>query len=1333
MGMTSSPLPPRDQPSDASVAEAMIPRQLRQEDAVSNTDKIVSQDELHNFSCPLVILGEAGAGKTRLMQWLAESTGYVLCTARKLCSTSNPAKLLNDTNTLVIDALDELSTQREGDSVDAVLNKLEGAGYPRFILSCRVADWRSASSTALIREHYGAAVAELHLLPFDKNEARDFLSSRFSEDEAEHIEQHLTNRGLDALLGNPQTLLMIATVARTGPLPDSKTELFERTSNLLAREHRDERAEYQPPLADVLDAAGAACAALLLTGCEAITRLVASRDDGDLPIAELGQLPPRGAIHAALNSRLFRAAGVDRFTYLHRSIAESLGARWLAQRCANARQRRRLLHALQSYGGVPSALRGIHAWLAADHGIAQFVIRADPVGFIEYGDANNLSPNLARNLLEALRQLADQNPAFLSWNDFRVRAFLQPELRPEVTALIATKDTPFQLRVLLLQAMRDDQPGSPFANELRCIALDPSEWYATRSAAGEALFAVAIDEDWPQMVDLLRAVGDEDSIRLGVEWMRKLDYEPFTDQRIVSMVRAKASLEHRTIGPLFMLQRSLPTKRIDDVLDLLSRDLGPFDRQDGESDEATSTLTNFAYHLIARRLKTGPVEAVQLWYWLRPYKGSRGYHEDNRVAINDYLRKHDKLRQTIQSFVILDERSSEDSRRIAWDLHDCAAGLTLSEPDVIALLDKLDPALTTQERWKAIVQVARHDAAAGAPVREAARRFAEGRREDLAWINSLANPPKPQWQINDEAREEQHRTERLQKLVQVRASYAPHGDAMKAGEITALVRPAQAYLGMFHDLENQEPAARVTEMLGEELGAIALEGFEAALHRPAQFPTAQESVDALANNKILNANMVLAAGLAERVRSKTGFDDLTNECILKGFVAVHQTALSGHQDTDGLDDAIATSALDRGVWKQGVRLRVEAQFSSLDKGVHELYDVMRDKAFREPATELALEWLQRFRTLPLMAEIEIIDRLISSQELGVLRSAWQTHSHDGEPDRRRLWLAVGLLVDFDSATSSLGLATIQRELIWDLRARIKSERTGSPAISLTPAQASWIISTFRTLWPWAVHPLGGWVGDTNAWDATKFIQHAIARLGNDLSTEARHTLSKLRDAPEDGYTERIKIAMAEQQQAMVEASYQPMTLGTIQAIVTDQTPNSIEDLQAFMLEELSVVQAKIKSDDAESWRGFFTDSREPHNEERCRDHLLGLLRQGDQRIHLEPETHVASDKEVDITCRVSRLQLPIEIKGQWHRELWTAADQQLYRLYATDWQAGHHGIYLVLWFGNRVPKNKRLKNLRERNLPKTPDELCEALRADSAAAQQGRIAIFVLDLERPHN
>jgi hypothetical protein len=204
---------------------------------------------------------------------------------------------------------------------------------------------------------------------------------------------------------------------------------------------------------------------------------------------------------------------------------------------------------------------------------------------------------------------------------------------------------------------------------------------------------------------------------------------------------------------------------------------------------------------------------------------------------------------------------------------------------------------------------------------------------------------------------------------------------------------------------------------------------------------------------------------------------------------------------------------------------------------------------------------------------------------------------------------------------------------------------------------------------------------------------------------------------------------AEQARLRAEANYTPSSLDAIDAVLRDTTPITAGDLLATVIEELQIVQAKIRSDDAESWRGFYGDDGTPHAEERCRDHLLGLLRQGRKDIRLDPESHVAGDKEVDITCNCGTLRLPIEIKGQWHRQLWHAADTQLDRLYATDWQAEKRGIYLVLWFGETTAANKRLVSAGVGNTaPTTPSALKEALIARSQAAQDGCIQIFVLDV-----
>jgi len=167
---------------------------------------------------------------------------------------------------LLIDALDEVSAKNDGDTVDRILRKLGEMGYPPFVLSCRVADWRSATSLEAIREQYDAMPLELHLIPFTDDDARRYLDGTHGPEAAQDIIGHFRSRGLQQLLGNPQTLELIAKVAKTGDLPASKAELFTAATELLLREHKPSKSEAFPSSLAALDTAGAVCAAMLLTG-----------------------------------------------------------------------------------------------------------------------------------------------------------------------------------------------------------------------------------------------------------------------------------------------------------------------------------------------------------------------------------------------------------------------------------------------------------------------------------------------------------------------------------------------------------------------------------------------------------------------------------------------------------------------------------------------------------------------------------------------------------------------------------------------------------------------------------------------------------------------------------------------------------------------------------------------------------------------------------------------------------------------------------------------------------------------------------------------------------
>ena len=85
----------------------------------------------------------------------------------------------------------------------------------------------------------------------------------------------------------------------------------------------------------------------------------------------------------------------------------------------------------------------------------------------------------------------------------------------------------------------------------------------------------------------------------------------------------------------------------------------------------------------------------------------------------------------------------------------------------------------------------------------------------------------------------------------------------------------------------------------------------------------------------------------------------------------------------------------------------------------------------------------------------------------------------------------------------------------------------------------------------------------------------------------------------------------------------------------------------------------------------------------------------------------------------------VEVKGQWHKDLYEAAYEQLYVRYSHHPNAAQQGIYLVLWFG----ENEKIANGKNHGI-KTPAELKEKTEKDLPAELEGRIDIFVLDLSK---
>lgn len=1328
-----------------------LPRRLQY--MVNDDEREVAHDELLNITRNIVLLGESGGGKTELTKWLGgdKHRDHVRCTARQLIN-GDSRRLVGDHRVLVIDALDEVAARSDGDAVDLVLRALRDAGFPQFILSCRLSEWRAATMVEAIREQYSDAPLQVELKPLDSDQATEFLTNLLGDaDRSQVVVDYFLERNLGDWLGNPQTLLMLSDVAKRGPLPDTTAELFEKYVDLAWPEHNDQRPN--TPLqalgkSAVVDALGAGFAALILTGSAALSDQPRHKiNKGDLPLAELFALPDANNLIAALSSRLCIGPQEGR-TFQHKRIGEYIGALWLAKHADTPSKRKAVLELLTVDGIVPSSLRGLHAWLAthSPH-LAETVIRTDPAGVIEYGDADTLSSKQGRVLLDALQALAKRNPQFFLGYTPRAGALVQPNLVDEVWQILTERthdDSAFRyswaLRSVLARQIRGHQLVTRWHDALIAMMLDERQEFSIRSDIGKALARDGCVSNWPELMERLRCQATEDATRLAVDLIDDVGFEQVTDKQIVELILACEGLslnglprradDRHTTGTLYFVRRDLPQDRIDGVLDTFAEYLAPFG-DDFSLHIDNFNISNLIGELVVRRLEMPLSDPISLWRWLRPLQGDRGYVRSNRDEVAEWLGAHHVERRVIQRHVLLDAPGDHNLWQRRWRLLEPLPGAQPSENDVIALLDGLDQ---TDDRWRDVMMLTVHKGSEGSGARDAAKRFAVDSAEVVAWIDAQAHRPRDEWEIKQEKNTERRKHNQAEKFAEHRKAAMTRRDEMRNGNSSDLVSPARAYLGQFSDVgKDSPPHDRIANWLGEDLQADAFAGFESFLSIVTPDPDAQKIAESWANSRVWHASYVLVAALMERVRVNKSFDDLPNERLIAGLIQLEH-GLMRSEEGKTLGAVIEAELLRRGAFESYARLLVEPSLRVGATHIMGLYDLMREDMHADLAAKLAREWLAGFPYMAAEIEEELTGRLTRDRDLDTLRSNAQIRLADtGLTERRRRnWQAVALWSDFENVAPSLkGIGTSDPELLWHLRDRLGGNRfRDEPIKAMSLELMGWVIREFRAAFPNQDRPSGVSTGDTNVWDASNYLSSLISRLGDQTEDEAVNILTALRDAPEDSYTAYLRRVSVEQAAKRAEQAYTPATLDHLERIFSGSLPTSQADLQTVVLEALDRVQARVRSDPTDCRRGFFMDDGlTPKEEEDCNDHLTVLLSAEEPDVHFDPEFHVGADREVDIACTVGRVRIPIEAKGQWHRDLWHAAEQQLGGQQAVDHRAGGYGIYLVYWFGADCPKSLQGPP-RGIKRPDNAQEIEESLSARLRASGWTNLRVRVLDLSR---
>lgn len=1348
-----------------------IPRTLSWTDAELKTQTVRDLEIVSRFSEPVVILGDPGIGKTWLMEMLGEQNNHQFIRAASLLRQPDGKSFGN--SRLVIDGLDEVAAINEGDPLHNVLTKLIACGKPPFILSCRVAEWRGVSAKIDIADEYGTAPRDLNLELLDEDEAVAALERRADRDKAREAIYTLKQAGLSEFFRNPLYLDFVAAIINAnGTLPSTRAELYDRAVAQLRLEanprHQGQGVDSLSEDA-ALDAAGAIMAAMLVTGQSSI--VTAGSAENALKLTELSEISDPSPMKAVLRSNLFRAlpSGKCQFIPLHRTVAEFLGARWLARhvdRHSSARQMtNRIIGLIAAEGGVPSSLRGLHAWFPkfSPTRLGPSAIDRDPYGVIRYGDGDGLNADQARRLIEALRQLALFDPWFRDsyWASEATGALAQPSLRDEIRALAENDDEHVALRCLVLEAVVGSPIAEALQDELEAIMLNPKRIYRERRASGEAIAGIENTQfDWPKALKTLLGLKDHDSARLATELLDDMGFEKIPVELVASVIIAngrlfqKKSRETRTFGTFFRLQKQYPTECVTALLDALAAKVLPkLDPKkwwgDGY-DDRWGEFAGLVRKLCIRQLEhdAGAVSPDQLWRWLTMIEREYTHGGDERKAIAEFLQKDDRLRRGVQRLSVLSPESQKAFFAEASRLHRLSSGFAFTDDDARILLAEIvarnDP--EDRERWMALVSHFRADGLIPIEIRKIARPYAKG---DQELCDFLVKKPKRQklddWDIKHRRMMRAREKREQQGREKARANHTSNIDAVRRGELRWIYAPAQACLGMYRDLEREGPPAdRISEWLGDDIRDAALEGFEAVLHRN-DLPTADQIADSYAESRVWNFAYPMLAGAGQRFLSGQGFDDLSDELVSALAIACEHELLSGREQFDGLEEALNNQLRKKpAAYENHLRRKIEPMLLANRTHIYGLYRLTRTDNERPLSMRLSLTWLQRFPDLPLEVERDLVGCLLYAPEenradywpeLTAIAKA-RLAASGGVGERAKYWRGIQFSLDFEAATKGFpDVSAKNREWLWYISRPIyqrHSEREHYPSASLH--FLAWLVTTFRIAWPYAARPSGTTSGDQSPWDATELLEWAIYQIAKNPSDDASAILRQLRDAPEDGYTTTIQANIANQRRARLEAHFKSPSLAAYKAVLSaNGAPQNAADVQAIVLSELAFLQERLRGDALNLVNNFYNDKGKPRDENSCRDQLLIAI--GPTlpfNIQTPPEVAMPQGNRSDGAFAFGDISVPLECKGQWHKDVWFAAATQLDRFYSIEHKAAKKGIYVVFWFGADAPVGRRLKlPPNDAPRPESAHDMQLALHSLLPIERRADIAIVVLDLTRP--
>lgn len=1334
---------------------------------LSSENKTFSELELLTTSNCVVVLAEPGGGKTELLGSLAQQLGTSSVSANMFVHIGSR----QENASIVIDAFDELA-KIDQSGIHKLLANIIQAKPTHVVISSRSSEWDIAA-TNTVKTFLGYEPLVVRLCDFDDSEQREIFEHYAPGEDFPNFHSEVSRFNLETLLPNPQFLKMFVDAYLESERTFSdKQSIFKLAVERLAKEVSQTavRTNLSLSVTQKVDISSEIFAKLLLSGAEGIS-ISEFAEDRIYPL--FSSLIGRDlSISCVLATRLFKQGdSTDQHRPVHKIVAEYCAADYLIKRIvdpADPLTLHQCLPIIAPNSTVRDELRGLLGWMAAlgNKAIQLATIELDPYAILANGDPSQLEPSSKQLLLSKLKEIEAADPYFRRsdfWRRFSIAGFFTEDIVEDIKVLLKSQSDG-HLRDLILELLIDSPIVVLLFDELRQILLESKEDKYNRIFAIKCLLSCSHYDLEPDLAMLLSEANSA-SLEVAAKGMEFLGLDmlglTFLEKFFLACSNLYPSHKHRmerVVGERYFIKpliHRLDKETVEWLLDALTRDLSCIcglksyecDCRHGISKIVGSMLDHY-FNLVST-----PYESLRIWGWIENlnFYGNMGPTDNKSVQV---LYENRELRQGILLHVFggLTERDQIFETKIhKFDLHS-HSGLRLLNEDYKFLVD-LAFDTDNLELWGSfIARHYRHNKPEERGSNELRRHMRIQALEKPIFMRVWAKFNKA-----DELFEQENykrwgaKYRRSTKRYKKRQNKIHVKNIQYIQENRELIENGRHWSFLIHFAEAtlMEPESIVLKFGDEKIVKNALRNCLEFIEP--EVPNLKRLADLKCSSKGLHVERILFASCIEIMREYGNLDRVKLALLL-----ALKTNLNIHYDAvDETEYNSLRAEVDRLLFsnieftEQFLRQYLEPQLAQLQCS-HPRVDLLQyDEAFSPLKAKLSIEWLECFDELESSAldtlfelaaqfgDREKLKKIIVKRCFDLL-SKWSESTVDEKFDHRcKFWFVRSFYFLSSEAAEPYfnWLKTDENSLILFNKHSNRMSRSGHSCWpNLTSTKVESILNAFFDKWP-KVHLPSHWgtespVGET----AYRFLSDIIWSIGSDTPDDAILVLDRLtEDQRFIDINKELKSIKAEQLRKKALRDFEPPTPQKIVDMLDNNAVVTVAGLRQLLVQELMDYQKDIDGGEFNAAKRFYTKSdngndihlNEVGSVEIIAERLSLVLHP--QSITITTEHQTKNQNRIDITAAKiidgKRRLLVIEAKGQWHKDLYSAASTQLYERYSVHPDAEQQGVYLVIWFGaNESVAGRKIHGIT------SAEELKINIEDRLPSNIKGLIDVFVLDV-----